>query len=37
MAWWRQYFGRAFRLPGLLAYKMLNTADSMIGHYDGRP
>ncbi|RIX99070.1 cobalamin biosynthesis protein [Aureimonas flava] len=25
-----------FGLPGLLAYKMLNTADSMIGHLDDR-
>lgn len=31
-ALWYALFG----LPGLLAYKMLNTADSMIGHLDDR-
>ncbi|WP_279479241.1 adenosylcobinamide-phosphate synthase CbiB [Aureimonas sp. SK2] len=30
------FFLLLFGLPGLLAYKMLNTADSMIGHLDER-
>ncbi|WP_244519471.1 adenosylcobinamide-phosphate synthase CbiB [Aureimonas jatrophae] len=30
------FFYALFGLPGLLAYKMLNTADSMIGHMDDR-
>jgi adenosylcobinamide-phosphate synthase len=31
-AFWYAVFG----LPGLMAYKMLNTADSMIGHLNDR-